>query len=436
MGCTTSCPAGEKFQLYGIPAIIFAISGGGFLALWCFGKWDSFVISVKSKCECFFKGLFAELLKSLIYGTIAVLSLTQFVRAWKYIFQGAPLSDKPPEGDMFGLGKRCIPLFSAAQQFMTDNVNTTVVYQYDSSVSNFHTTVRICTDAPMNVVFSFFVESRNFTMLNQIPIGNTGSDCPWETIARNCKTQDPMQGIAQMSCKQLLEVPPLPNGFVYRASWPARIYPPNCEVDFTLHDVPVCNYRYVHMVENNASLLTITVGVVSLSFSTLFLLLAVCCLTRLCCNKILSIVDDRPIDYSLYPFIMKTIFGRTMMLPMYILVGWPEKYLHPALFFYIFLEQMVQITIYMVSIYPCCVCGSTTFVFSYVDLYYLIGAKIILLCWDIKEFFCDNSYFQKDRIERQEGLDDMQIRIESLMGRKKQDGEVKELHSANNFNRT
>jgi hypothetical protein len=368
MGCTISCPDIQKFVLYGVPSIIIGIAGGIFVGLYCSGKWSSFVSSL----DCFRPIL--KLLKEAFYIGIGLLTYVKIINSWQSVTGGSDVSDAPPPPGPFGFSKRCVPLFSATQQFITENVkayNSSVVYVYDNTVTKFDAQVRLCTDAPEYVVSSF-AQANNFTLL---PTLDDFSGCPWEIIASKCM------------CAQLLQTPPLPNGFLYRIEQYKSPAPPNCDVAFTIKDsLSPCKNRYLYRLQNQVSASANLAGACALAISTvLFFYSIYFLLTRKSRGSNLSQEDELA-----YTFVSKTTVGKMFGFATGACFSGPPGHLTGVYFFLLFSCSFSEIVIFWVSISPCCVCGTTAYPFGFWELYYLLIGKIGCLLFDIKEYSFDN----------------------------------------------
>jgi hypothetical protein len=370
MGCVASS-ASCGFVVIGVPIIIAAIGLGTFFGLKYCGRWDSFLESTE-RIRTFFMNAF--------YITIGLLTYVQLINAWSNLTQGSTLYASPQQPGFFGFGKRCVPLFQAVQPFISENTNTSALYQYDITLSNFDAQVRLCTDAPSNVV-STFAESKNFTLEPTLPYF-TG--CPWEIIGRNCQTE-----YQTITCAQLMQTPPLPNGFLYKAKNINKLnpVPPNCAATFSVYqdsqDLPPCNFRYVYRISNNVSTETRMIGGGFLAISSVVFFTAFFFLCHRSYKKShgQQLTQD---DEDYFAFVLQTTVGKIFgnVFHCWCMTDAPGRL---TMFYFLLLlaGSITEIAVFWVSIVPCCLCG-------FIELYYLIACKIVatlLVCYD---FVFDN----------------------------------------------
>ncbi len=104
---------------------------------------------------------------------------------------------------------RCVPFFYLAQEFIDMNPRTTAIYAYD----NGRALLRLCTDAPEDAVVRKF---QNDSIISRLP---TKAGCSWEQLTASCTVTDRSSpSMPVPTCPQLLDTPPLPNGFLYKST--------------------------------------------------------------------------------------------------------------------------------------------------------------------------------------------------------------------------
>ncbi len=108
-------------------------------------------------------------------------------------------------------------------------------------------------------------------------------------------------------------------------------------------------------------------------------------------------------DEEAYAFVSKTTVGKMFVIARDTCFSGPPGHLTWGWFFILLVGALTEIVVFWISISPCCVCGSTPYAFGFVELYYLIGAKFLLLLVDIKEQIFDNPP-PKNESERIENL--------------------------------
>jgi hypothetical protein len=386
MGCLQSCPVGQQFVIIGIPILIPLIGVIGYFVLKHSGHWDDLM----ERTACF-----RTFCTQCVYVCLGFITWMAVINSYANLFEGNSLRVSPPSGL---LKNRCIPLFSAAQLFADRNEKTSIIYQFDSTGRNFHTAVRICTNATRAVVSSF-AESNDFKLQPTFP---STANCPWEIIARNCEATN------GMTCAQLLNIPPLPNGFLYRTKnpffWPADPpSPPDCKNVFKhMDDLPACSNQYVFVVENELASGHLLGGAIALAYPIFVYYWGIWTFWKFCCCK--KREDITQADENALAFLSKTPMGRIYFLR----CCEPYPQCHLTMFYFLFLSAcaIVEIVVFIVQITPCCICGQQyefPYESSFIGLYYLILLKIVLLCLDVKEYICDNPPLKQES-ERIENL--------------------------------
>jgi hypothetical protein len=89
------------------------------------------------------------------------------------------------------------------------------------------------------------------------------SDCTWDSISKNCTTSDEFGAASALvpTCQELLQTPPLPNGFWYKSDVDEKAVNqsgPECKVKFKvqqmMNDKPLtCNFTSVFRLKRESS---------------------------------------------------------------------------------------------------------------------------------------------------------------------------------------
>lgn len=304
-------------------------------------------------------------LTSFVGALLAVYTLIEIIQAWST--QGAiELSDKMPSD-------RCVPFFYYVQEFIAAYTNSSALYSYDSKGT---TRVRLCTDAPDSAV----VDKFNGTILRQLP---TYNGCSMAQVAASCSTVDSSNPRAPVpTCAQLLQTPPLPNGFFYKST--VNYDAPGCAMIFSVQqDLPTCSYSSVYRLQNEASSIVTNVLLVGLVIPLVFLIFNIYIFYRTSQKKKTgeALTQD---DRDAYAFAMEGPIGCILHTVQFAGCAFPPDGTPPLVRKYFILLQFQTVVeavlIPVVAVSGCPLC-------KYWRIVALIVAKAIQFLWTIKKFF-------------------------------------------------
>jgi hypothetical protein len=311
-------------------------------------------------------------LTSFIAVVLAFFTMVEIYTAWyKLSNPSVELSDKMPDD-------RCVPFFYVVKEFIDANPRTTALYAYDKGRS----LVRLCTDAPEAVVVAKF---QNESILSQLPMHPNTAGCSWAQVAAVCSVTDRSSpSKTAPTCAQLLQTPPLPNGFFYRSTvkYPEET---SCALQFFVNqDLPSCNYSSVYRLEKNPSDTHILVLAVGLAIPSAFLI-----------GNIITFYQTNQKKKAGQPLTKDDInaFAFAMEGPIGCIIGTfklekcypfsPEempRQLTWQYFAFLQVQTLVEaVVLPVMAVYGCRIC-------QYFDIVALIVAKAIQFSWTIKKF--------------------------------------------------
>lgn len=306
-------------------------------------------------------------LTSFVGALLAIYTMIEIIQAWNSLInRTVELTDKMPSD-------RCVPFFYSVQEFIDAYPNSSALYSYDSGGTS---RVRLCTNAPDSAVVAKF----NATILRQMP---TYNGCSMAQVAASCSTVDSSNPSAPVpTCAQLLQTPPLPNGFFYRST--VDIPDTGCAMKFSVQqDLPTCSYSSVYRLQNEASPLVFQVLAVGLAVPTAFLIGNIFTFYRTSQKKKAGEAFTQD-DRDAYAFAMEGPIGCIMHTVKFAGGAFPPDGTPPLVRKYFILLQFQTVVeavlIPVVAVSGCPLC-------KYWQIVALIVAKAIQFLWTIKKFF-------------------------------------------------
>jgi len=194
-------------------------------------------------------------LTSAVSGLLAIFTVVEIISAYLNFGKIALTTSTPDD--------RCVPFFFAVKDFIAANPNSSALYAYEQGISR----VRLCTDAPPTAVKAAF----NKTLVDVL----SDNGCSRAQIAASCKTTGTDPSLPVPTCAQLLQSPPLPNGFLYNSAVTSPTTSQSCDFSFrVIQDLPNCTYSSVYTLKNEASQIVQFVSTAMIAWPFLALILS------------------------------------------------------------------------------------------------------------------------------------------------------------------
>jgi hypothetical protein len=302
---------------------------------------------------------------------LAIFTIFEIYTAWyKLANPSVELAEKMPSD-------RCVPFFYLAQEFIDANPRTTAIYAYD----NGRALLRLCTDAPEDAVVRKF---QNDSIISRLP---TKAGCSWEQLTASCTVTDrssPSKPVP--TCPQLLDTPPLPNGFLYKSTVKVDDTA-SCTLQiFVNQDLPTCKYKSVYRLQNQTSQLVSIILAVGLSVPSAFLIHNI--LTFYKTNQMKKNGEPLTKDHmNAFAFAMEGPIGCIIgTLKMERCYPFPLDDVPPLTWQYFaflqFQTVVEAVLLPVMAVSGCSIC-------QYYDIVALIVAKGIQFLWTVKKFYSD-----------------------------------------------
>jgi hypothetical protein len=349
---------------FSLPTAILLLGG---LLYFFWPRFKEFVTSTSDWIQTDWR----QQLTSFIAVALAIFTMVEIYASWiKLANPSVVLADKMPSD-------RCVPFFYSVQEFIDANPKTTALYAYDEG----RALVRLCTDAPEDAVVRKF---QNESILSRLP---TKDGCSWSHLAASCTVTDRSSpSKPPPTCAQLLQTPPLPNGFLFKSTVSID-NTASCALQiFVNQDLPTCRYSSVYRLQNQPSQLVRIILAVGLAIPSAFLLHNILIFYKT--NQMKKNSEQLTKDHmNAFAFAMEGPIGCIIStLKLERCYPFPADQC-PSLTWQYFAFLQFQTIVEAVVLPVMAVSGCN--ICQYYDMVALIVAKAIQFLWTVKKFYSD-----------------------------------------------